>query len=81
MNEMRHRLARCFSLVFAGLHEPEVYSASAASVRAWDSTSAILLASVIEEEFHIEMDYDVLPELTSFDLILQYVEKQSSPSA
>jgi acyl carrier protein len=81
MNEMRRRLAQCFSLVFPGLREPEAYSASVASLARWDSTAAIMLASVIEEEFHIEMDYDVLPELTSFDLILQYLEKEQGDSA
>jgi len=74
MSETRQRLAQCFSLVFPSLQEPEVYSASSSSVAAWDSTAAIILANVIEEEFRVKLDYDVLPELVSFDLILDHLK-------
>lgn len=80
MSGTRERLAQCFSTVFHGLREPEVYSASVASVAAWDSTAAIILANVIEEEFKIPVDYEVLPELISFDLILDYVTSRSNGS-
>ena len=75
MSEMQHRLAQCFSLVFPDLREPVVYSASTTSVAGWDSTAAIILANVIEEEFHIQID-DILPELVSFELILDYLESE-----
>ena len=39
----------------------------------WDSVGAIMLVNVLEEEFQIEMDFDVLGDLTSFDLILDYL--------
>ena len=74
MNDLRQRLAQCFSLVFPDLKMPEVYSASSSSVAAWDSMAAIILANVIEEEFRVKLDYDVLPELVSFDLILNYLD-------
>jgi acyl carrier protein len=74
MNDLRQRLAHCFSLVFPDLKEPEVYSASSSSVAAWDSAAAIILANVIEEEFRIKLDYDILPELGSFDLLLDYLK-------
>ena len=76
MNDLRERLVQCFSLVFPDLKAPAVYSASAASVAGWDSTAAIILANVIEEEFHLKLDYDVVPDLVSFDLILNYLETQ-----
>jgi hypothetical protein len=74
MNDLRQRLVQCFSVVFPDLRAPSVYSASPASVSAWDSAATIILANVIEEEFQIKVDYDVLPELTSFDLILDYLQ-------
>lgn len=74
MNDLRQRLAQCFALAFPDLKVPEVYSASSSSVAAWDSTAAIILATVIEEEFQVKLDYDVLPELVSFDLILDYLK-------
>jgi len=81
MDEMRHRLAKCFTAVFPDLRESEAYSASVASVASWDSTAAIMLANVIEEEFHISIDYERLPELLSFDLIVSYLQEPNSPSA
>jgi acyl carrier protein len=78
MTDLRNRLAQCFSLVFPGLHEPEVYAASAASVAAWDSSAAIILANVIEEEFQVKLDYDVLPDLVSFDLIEDYLKSNGN---
>lgn len=77
MSDLRQRLAQCFSTAFPSLGEAEVYSASVATVPAWDSTAAIVLASLIEEEFHIAIDYEVLPELNSFDLVLDYLTTHS----
>jgi acyl carrier protein len=74
MNDLRPRLAQCFLVVFPDLKASEVYSASSSSVGAWDSTTAIILANVIEEEFRVKLDYDILPELVSFGLILNYLE-------
>jgi acyl carrier protein len=76
ISEMRHRLAQCFLLVFPDLQEPDVYSSSSASVAAWDSTACIILANTIEEEFHIQLDYEVLPGLDSFDLILDCLKRK-----
>jgi acyl carrier protein len=76
MNDHRQRLAQCFLLVFPDLKPAEVYSASSSAVAAWDSTAAIILANVIEEAFQVKLDYDVLPELVSFDLILDYLKNE-----
>jgi len=80
MNDLRQRLSQCFSLVFPDLKPPEIYSASSSSVAAWDSTTAIILANVIEEEFQVKLDYDILPELVSFDLILDYLKNNNGLS-
>ena len=76
MKELQQRLARCFLLAFPDLREEDVVAASAASVAAWDSTSAIVLASVIEEEFGVPIDYAALPELVSFELILDHLSRK-----
>ena len=80
MNDLRQRLAQCFSLVFPDLKVPQVYSASSSSVAEWDSTAAIILANVIEEEFRVKLDYDVFPELVSFDLILDHLKNDNGIS-
>ena len=35
-----------------------------------------MLANTIEEEFHIQLDYEVLPGLDSFDLILDCLKRK-----
>ena len=45
------------------------------TVPAWDSTAAILLVNVIEDEFGIQVDFDHLEELDSFESICQYLKK------
>lgn len=77
MNDLRQRLVQCFSVVFPDLKTPDVYSASPAAVAAWDSVATIILSNVIEEEFQVKLDYDDLPELGSFDLILDYLKSKN----
>jgi acyl carrier protein len=44
------------------------------SVESWDSVAAITLVSVIEDEFQVTLDLELLPELTSFAAILAYLQ-------
>lgn len=75
MNNSRARLAQCFKTVFPKLNsDQEAYSATTATLAEWDSVAAIMLVNVIEEEFQIEMDFEKLGDLTSFDLVLSYVD-------
>ena len=75
MNDER-RLTSCFQTVFPDLPETSIPSATQALVPAWDSIAAITLVNVIEEEFQIQMDFDLLGELDSFQRILKYLEQQ-----
>ena len=79
MDPITARLTTCFRTVFPDLPEDRIATASQASVSAWDSTAAILLANVIEEEFAIELDFDVLAELDSFPRIHEYLSKEKIP--
>ena len=45
---------------------------------AWDSIAAITLVNVIEEEFQIQIDFDLLGELDSFERIEKYIEQQKA---
>jgi acyl carrier protein len=51
-----------------------IFAATQATVPEWDSVAAITLVNVLEEEFQIEMDFEVLADLTSFELILDYLK-------
>jgi acyl carrier protein len=75
MPDVSERLALCFMAVFPKLNRQQVYSADVDSVSAWDSTAAIMLVNVVEQELGISIDYEDLPELTSFNIMLEYVNK------
>jgi acyl carrier protein len=75
MSDLEVRLANCFSVIFPDLKSAEILRATNTSVPAWDSSASIMLINVIEEEFGVQIDMDVVPELVSFDGIRQYLEK------
>jgi len=74
--ETKDRLAKCFELVFPDLPTQDIPVASQVTVAAWDSVAAITLVNVIEDEFRFQMDFDLLPELDSFEKILDYIKNQ-----
>lgn len=75
MDETKERLARCFRLVFPGLKVP-AESASQETVPEWDSVASITLMNVVEEEFGIQMDFEAVSDLTSFELLLDHLKTQ-----
>jgi acyl carrier protein len=77
MDDVSRRLTKCFQAVFPDLPETEVASATQTSIATWDSIATITLGNVIEEEFSIEMDFEILPELNSFDQMLAWVRSQA----
>ena len=78
MGDTRQRLITCFTAVFPGLTEPEIVSASVSSIGLWDSIAMLNLVNVIEEEFGVEMDFEMIPELGSFAKMLEYVDQVRS---
>jgi acyl carrier protein len=80
MNTIRDRLVTCFQTVFLDLHEAAIPAATQASVAAWDSVAAITLVNVIEDEFGIQVDFDLLADLDSFDRIHDYVCREMQVS-
>jgi acyl carrier protein len=60
------RLLKCFQVVFPGLNEGQIRVASVDSVQAWDSLATVKLFSLVEEEFGVVLDFEDLPEMTSF---------------
>jgi acyl carrier protein len=76
MDEIQKRLVKCFESVFPALSADEIPRLSQTNNSAWDSVAAITLVNVIEDEFGFQMDFDLLPELDSFDRILTYVKTE-----
>lgn len=76
MDAIANRLSKCFQTVFPELSESAVSEASQDSVPKWDSTAAIMLVNVVEDEFGIQMDFDRIAELDSFRRIHEYLTKE-----
>jgi acyl carrier protein len=76
MPELDDRLARCFASVFPALSPQEIRGASVESVPAWDSLAAVTLVAVLEQEFDTQIDLMELPDLTSYEAVRNYLEKQ-----
>ena len=78
MSEQEDRLIRCFASVFPGLSPEELRNINADSAGHWDSLSTVTLTAVIEEEFGVEIDPEVLPQLNSFEAFRTYLYQVSS---
>jgi acyl carrier protein len=78
MADLEGRLADCFVVVFPELKPQEITSVSVGSMASWDSLAGITLISVIEEEFGLSISPDDVPELVSFELILDYLRRVQS---
>ena len=81
MSDVRDRLIKVFEAVFPKMPKSAIPAASQTSVASWDSVAAITLVNVIEEEFHIQMDFQDAAELTSFAKILEYLQGRISHTA
>jgi acyl carrier protein len=46
------------------------------SVPAWDSLAAVTLIAVLEQEFDTQIDLMELPELTSYQAVRDYLQRQ-----
>ncbi len=74
MDETKTRLIKCFEMVFPDMPAGEIPNASQSSVSAWDSIAAITLLNVIEDEFQIALDLELVGELDSFSKIYEYLK-------
>lgn len=74
MSTIPSRVTTCFLSVFPDLAEADVPRASQASVAQWDSVGHVTLLSAIAEEFKIELDDESFESLSSYLLIVDYVE-------
>jgi acyl carrier protein len=75
MPDLERRLINCFAIAFPDLSPREIPSASAGSLASWDSLAGITLISLIEEEFGVSIPPDDVPDLVSFELILDYLKR------
>lgn len=75
MSDQENRLIHCFASVFPGLSAEEIRGTSAQSEGIWDSLSAVTLAAVIQEEFNLDIDPEILSQLNSFEAFRSYLTR------
>ena len=75
--DARARLVHCFTAVFPELTAEQIRDASTAGTSLWDSVNAVVLVSVIEEEFGLEVPPEDLDRLSSFRAILDYLVERT----
>jgi acyl carrier protein len=80
MTNIQSRVCQCFLNVFPDLAAADLPRASQAALSQWDSVAHVTLLSVISEEFQIELDYESFESLTSYLLIVEFVERHVAQS-
>ena len=70
------RVSQCFLNVFPNLAAADVPRASQAGLPQWDSVAHVTLLAAISEEFQIEWDDESFESLTSYLLIVDFLESQ-----
>lgn len=81
MREDRARLIACFAAVFPTLSMEEIGAARPERVAAWDSVAHVTLLVVVEQEFGIQVAPEDIEHLTTFDAVLEYVERTAGPTS
>ena len=80
MNANYLKLLECFSAVFPEINQDELQRLSIYSYPEWDSVANIQLTQVIEENFDVVINTEDIEDLTSFNLILQYINQYEKDS-
>ena len=76
MTDIGSGVANCFSNVFPDLALGDIPRASQASLAQWDSVAHVTLLAAIAEEFQVDLDEEALESLTSYSLIVDFVESR-----
>jgi acyl carrier protein len=71
MSDVRARLIRAFQVVFPDAPADTIPAMSVQTTPVWDSIHSINLLQVIEEEFGVQIDFEDLEHLNSFDAIFR----------
>ena len=69
--DCNERLIACFRSVFPDFTDAEISQASMTSLAKWDSLATVMLISVIEEEYQMQVADDDLQNFISFESITE----------
>jgi acyl carrier protein len=73
------RVLDCFASVFPDVPRDELPRVSQRSLAQWDSVAHVILLAALSEEFQMEIDYQAVEEMSSFALVVDFL--QNHPAA
>ena len=76
MNDIASRLTKCFSAAFPKIPPQDIPQASTQTVSEWDSLALVVLVSLIEEEFKVQVAPSDLDSFASYAGVLEYLQKK-----
>jgi acyl carrier protein len=75
MNEStRQRLLRCFAAVFDQIEEKDLPLLRMETSEAWDSLAHVMLMSVVQQEFSVDISLEEARRLNSFESLLERIQ-------
>jgi acyl carrier protein len=77
-HHLKDHLVEGFSGIFTRHSRDEIFSASPKSIPEWDSLENIISLTLLQLEFHLDIDLTHLDPLRSFADVLVYVEQRVS---
>jgi acyl carrier protein len=75
IDDIERKLDEAFAAVFPALTLAEIRAASIRSVAEWDSMETLTLIAIIEESYDLVISVEDLEDLTSYDLIRDYLTR------
>ena len=75
-NDIEARVLECFANVFPDVPREELPRVSQRSLAQWDSVAHVILLAALSEEFQMEIDYQAVEEMSSFALVVDFLQTQ-----
>jgi acyl carrier protein len=73
MTAIKDRVLDCFCAVFPNYSRDELLTATRESISEWDSLAGITILTVIQQEFHLDIDLGELEHFNSVETVTKYV--------
>jgi len=78
MTALKERVLDCFCAVFPNRSREELLAATRESIPEWDSLAGITLLTVIQQEFHLDIDLGELEHFNSVEAVAKYALAHSA---
>ncbi len=80
MTALKNRVLDCFCALFPTHSREELLMASRESIPEWDSLAGVTLLTLLEQEFHLNVDLTELDHFNSVQAVLDYAAANATVS-